>query len=509
MKHTASLPVRDGRRRAALLALLLAAPVTAQQQPAPAKAAPPVQSYVSHHEGRFNGVTVSYTATAADTVLENRDGQPAATIFSFSYTRDDVEDPTARPVVFIFNGGPGSSSLWLHMSGLGPKRIHFGDGPGANTAPPFDVVDSDISILDAADLVFIDPVGTGFSRLLPAGKAEDYYGFNEDARSVAKFIELWIAAHGRWNSPRYVMGESYGSMRAAALARELTDGSSDETRLGLNGIILLGQAMAITETNPDPDNDMSPPLYLPSMAATAWYHGKVDKSGHTFEQFLEQARTFAREDYVSALFAGANLGADERASIARRLAEFTGITAGVWLQHDLRLTRIEFAAELLRDQGIAIGLYDARFEQPLPAGDTVRADPFTSQVAPPFTAAFLGYIYGDLGIPPTENYRVSAPVFARWNWDTGAGGTSRFFYNVAPLIADGMRKNPQLRVLVGCGYYDMTTPFYSAEHTISHSGMPLDRVEFTYYHAGHMPHVGDDNARKLAGDVRRFVTESR
>lgn len=463
--------------------------------------------FTSQHEININGHPVSYLARAEATILDNKRGEPAASLFSFSYIRTDIQNEALRPVLFLFNGGPGSSSVWLHMSGLGPKRIAFKKIPNPNTAPPFQLVDSDFSVLDVADLVFIDPIETGFSKLLPAGRPQDYYGFNEDAQSIGEFMRIWITKYHRWNSPKYILGESYGSQRAAALVKALNTGVMT---IPLNGIILLGQALDMTSTNPDPGNDMSCELILPSMADTAWYHNKVDKSGYTFDSFLDAARHFASTEYAAALFAGSTLPGPDREKIAQQLAKFTGLKTSVLLSWNLRVTRARFLTALLQDENEVLAGDDGRFVEKLVPGTTNAAsvDPFMDQIAPAIKSGFNDYLESGLRITTLDTYKIQAADIdiKNWDWDTGAPGTARFYFNVAPLIAGAMHANPQLRLMIGTGYYDLLTPFFSAEHTVSHSGIPLSRVQINYYESGHMPYIGEANARKLASDLRAFVT---
>lgn len=488
-----------------LITMLLLLSSSAQQA-AVAPRSRAVGGAISVHEVMIGGEKVSYEVHAEPTVLQNSKGEPAATIFSFTYLRQGLERGNERPVLFLFNGGPGSSSVWLHMSGLAPRRVHFDRIPGINTAPPFQLTDSNFSVLDVTDLVFIDPVGTGFSKLLPGGRPEDYYGLREDARSIAEFIRLWSTKHGRWNAPKYLLGESYGTHRIAAMMAAL---NTRAVSIPINGIILLGQALDITATNPDPGNDVSCVLILPSLAAVAWYHGKVDKAGTTFSQFLQDARRFASTDYEAALFAGTRLSEPERTRMARRLAHFTGLKEEVLLRWGLRITRTQFLKALLSDENKVLAGNDGRFVEDLPEGneDASTKDPFFEQVAPALTSVFRAYLQSELGIKTEDPYYVLGPDISmeKWNWDTGRPGTARFYFNLTPMIGQAMRENPKLRLMIGTGYYDLLTPFFSAEHTVSHSGIPLDRVEIKYYESGHMPYVGEASAKQLASDIRTFI----
>lgn len=507
----AALVARHVRKRwlhvLCLAAMAIAAPAQEAKNAVPAAKAGPSESFVSTHTASVNGQQVRYEVRAETTILTNARDEPAASLFTFSYLREDVKESAARPVIFIFNGGPGSSSVWLHMSGLAPRRIDLGKVPNVNTVPPFRIVDSDFSVIDVADLVFIDPVGTGFSRLLAGGHDSDFYGLLQDARSIVDFIRIWSTKHHRWNSPKYLLGESYGTHRIAAMMNVIDNGTM---KVPINGIILLGQALDMTATNPDPGNDTSCVLILPSMAAAAWYYGKVDKTGKTFAEFLQNARLFAATDYAAALFAGSRLSEPDRSKIAHKLAGFTGVKEPVLLKWGLRVTRAQFVKSLLSDENEVLASDDARFVEALPEGniDPNSIDPFLDRWAPGLTSAFRDYLQSDLGVTMEQSYNVFAQGISlpKWDWDTGTGGTSRFYFNVTPMIARAMRENPKLRLMIGTGYYDLLTPFFSAEHTVTHSGIPVDRAKIHYYESGHMPYVGEASAKQLASDVREFVT---
>ena len=495
MRHLAS---------ASLAALLLIGqPALAAEVAAPAAAAP--RTYASDHVGVFGGRKVAYRATLQETILKDSKGQPAASLFSFSYVaKENTKD---RPVVFVFNGGPGSSSIWLHMGMLGPRRIAFPDPVRPPTVPPFKLEDNPFSLLDVADLVFIDPIGTGYSRLLPGGKAEDFYGVTQDARATAEFIQTWLTANGRWNSPKYLMGESYGTVRASVLANTLVGGPFSPTAaLGgatLNGVIILGPSFDVGRSG----GDVAYLTSLPTMAATAWAHGRISADGRTAESVAEEARRFAADVYLEALYAGEDLPPAERRKVAEGLAALSGLPAQAWLDADLRISLSEFGRMLLKDQGLQIGAYDGRYTLPLAAsgGDPVADDPAMGQYTPGFITVLNDYVRIELKAPAPTTYQPIAfgDVNARWNWGAGPGAPQP--KNYAEDLATAMRRNPSLRVFIGSGYYDLVTTFGAAEYVARRSGLARERVTMRTYASGHMPYMGDESARILASDIRSFI----
>ena len=315
--------------------------------------------FESTHSGVFNGERVEYRALVADIHLTRDDGKAYASVFTTSYLRNDVRDMDGRPVTFVFNGGPGSASVWLHMGVMGPRRVDVPSDAEHPGSPPYDVADNPLSPLDVTDLVMIDPPGTGFSRLIGDGKPEDVYGLREDARTVAAVVREWIREQGRWNSPVFLAGESYGTTRAAAMLPELMRGSEP---IAVAGVALISQAMDYTGSTPYvDDNFISFVTYVPTMAATAWYHGKVDRGGRTLEVFLDEVRAFTVEEYLPALFRGSTLPENEARDVAGKLAGYLGLEMEYVLRSRLRVNANRFVKELLRDEGLAVGRLDARY----------------------------------------------------------------------------------------------------------------------------------------------------
>ena len=489
-----------------LVLLSLAAPAASQNAPAqPAakeadKPVPPPTISVTRHSGTFGGQRMRYVATAGETYLKAEDGTPKASIFSIAYVKEP-RDPS-RPITFLFNGGPGSGSLWLHMGAFGPKRVAIPSDARDDGAPPFPIVDNPDSLLDVTDIVFIDPVGTGFSHALGKAEAKEYWGVTADAKSVAEFIRIWLGANGRWNSPKFLGGESYGTTRAAAVVNQLEGAFND---VSLNGILLISTILDFGAQANVPGNEMPYVLFLPSMAAAAHHHGKAPADAGTLEAFVQQAREFAIGDYASALLKGQALPAAERASIRQRLARFTGLSERFLEDADLRVSDGRFYKELLRDRGLTIGRLDARYtgRDYDKAGEEPDNDPSFYGIDAGYTAALNQWVRGGLGYRTDRQY-VTIGGVGDWDWNIGKGDLT-YYRNVAPYIGKAMRENDDLRIFVGQGYFDFATPFFGAEYSLSRTGIPQDRVEYRYYGSGHMMYVRDEDRVQLSRDIRDFI----
>lgn len=454
---------------------------------------------VTRHTGTFGGQRIAYTATAGETFLRAEDGTPRAAIFSVSYVREP-RDPS-RPVTFLFNGGPGSGSVWLHMGAFGPRRVAIPSDGTDDGAPPYPIVDNPDSLLDVTDLVFIDPVGTGFSHALGETNPQDYWGVTRDAQSIAQFIRLWLNENGRWNSPKYLGGESYGTTRSAAVLNQLEGAYND---VALNGVILISTVLDFGAGADTPGNEMTHILNLPSMAATALYHGKAQAP--SVEAFVEEARRFAIGPYAHALLQGQALGAEERANVRRELARFTGLSEQYLEQADLRVTPSRFYKELLRDRGLTVGRLDARYtgRDYDNAGEEPDNDPSFYGIDAGYTAAVNQHIRETLGFRTDRSY-VTIGSVQPWDWRLGQGRDSDAYLNVTPYIGRALRENSGLRIFVGQGYYDFATPFFAAEYALSRTGIPQDRIHYRYYGSGHMMYVRDDDRVALSRDVRDFI----
>ena len=459
---------------------------------------------VTRHKGVFGGKAISYTATTGETYLKDKDGKPLAAIFATSYVKDGGDG--SRPITFLYNGGPGSGSLWLHMGAFGPKRVVLPDAQD-DGAPPYPLVDNAESLLDVTDLVFIDPVGTGFSHALGDKDPKDYWGVSADAKSIAQFIRLWLNDNGRWSSPKYIGGESYGTTRSVALINELEGTYND---VAVNGIILISTILDFGATAEVQGNEMPYIINLPSMATTAWYHKKMGNPPATVAQAAQQARAFAIGPYAAALLKGNQLPPQERASVRAELSRLTGLSETFVDHADLRVSPGRFYKELLRDQGVSIGRLDTRYtgKDYDAAGEEPDNDPSFYAIDGAYTAAMNSYARDTLKYRPDRSYVTSGGV-SGWDWKLEGknGRASEVYTSVAPYLGKALRENSGLKVFVGQGWYDFATPFFGAEYAMSRTGFDPARIRYHYYDAGHMMYVRPDDLRKLSADIRAFISE--
>ena len=491
---------------AAVSTAALAVPTTAQDAPKPeaaAKPAPAPEPQVRTRDlsGTFGGQRITYRATIADTILTSDDGKAEAVIVTTSYVKTPV-DPT-RPVFFIYNGGPGSGSVWLQMGAFGPKRVAIPSDARDDGAPPYPLVDNPDSLLDVADLVFIDPPGTGFSHLTPGTDPKKYYGLRQDGRAVAEVIRRWINDNRRWSSPKYLGGESYGTSRTAMVVDELEGSTYND--VGLNGLILISTILDFAGREPTPGNEMAYVVTLPNMAAAAYFHGKVEAP--SVEAIAEEARRFAIGPYASALLKGQDLPQAEREAVRRELSRLTGLSEEYLEQANLRVTDQRFYKELLRDRGLTIGRLDARytgtdFDN---AGETPDNDPSFYGIDAGYTAAINQWARETLGYQTDRQYQSIGSVGGQWDWSLGSGGGRQAYLNIAPLIGQAMRQNSQLRLFNAQGWYDFATPFFGAEYSLKRPGIPQERITWKYYDAGHMMYIRDEDRAKLSADLRDFI----
>lgn len=459
------------------------------------------KTFTSQHEGNFGGKKVSYQAVGKETFLKNSKGEPIGSLWSVAYTKNGSIDPAKRPVTFVFNGGPGSASMWLHMGFFGPKVVRVdSDAREDDGGAPYPLEENKEGLLDITDLVFIDPIGTGYSQLIGKGKGKDFWGLDEDANSVAQFMRLWVTNNNRWMSPKYIAGESFGTTRAAAVSQALEGNGQN---MALNGLILISQALDYQGSTSIDDNITSYVTYLPSMATTAWYHKKAG-AGKTIEAFAQEARDFAYSDYVSALYKGDFLSESEQDAITERLAYFTGLDKAFIKRANNRVLMGRFKKELLRDKGLAIGTLDGRYfgDEPDDTADSPRlGDPSGYKVSAAYTAALNHYFANDLEIKMDRPYMTSGGL-SSWNW--GSGGEP-MYVKTSRRLANAMRRNDKMKVLVASGYYDLITPFFDAEFTFSRNAIPTERVKFTYYEGGHMMYNHRPSFTQLAKDIRAFI----
>ncbi len=501
-------------KRTLFLIGLLCATITVNAQKAMKKEAikpiPKPQSFITTHQGVFGGKTVNYKATAKETYLTNDKGDSVASIWSVAYTKNPMGSVGKRPVTFVFNGGPGSASVWLHMGLFGPQIVNVdSEAKKDDGAAPYNLVKNKHGLLDITDIVFIDPVGTGYSRVVGKGKEKDFWGLKEDANSVTKFIRQWITENERWFSPKYLAGESFGTTRAAAVGKALEGGGQN---MALNGMILISQALDYDGSTSIHDNITSYITYLPSMAATAWYHKKAGQ-GKTLEAFVAECRSFTYNTYTPALYKGNLLSATERNNIAERLAYFTGLDINYILRSNLRILMRRFQKQLLAEKGLAIGRLDGRFmgdEADKLSDGPHLGDAASYQISAAYTAALNHYYATELNVKMDRPYLTSnGKIGAKWRWRTVPDGSywEPTPVNVSRALGETMRRNTAMKVMVASGYYDLITPFFDAEYTFARNGIVKERVQMTYYEAGHMMYTHEPDLIKLSADIRAFFSE--
>ncbi|NKB35356.1 MAG: serine carboxypeptidase [Pseudomonadales bacterium] len=480
----------------------------AEQETTEVAEIPEPTQFISEHSNRFNDSRIDYQAIAGETYLLDIDGKPKATIFTFAYLKTNLAVGEVRPVTFVWNGGPGSASVWLHMGSYGPKRIVVpSDGEHAGL-PPYPILEAPETILDVTDLVFIDPVGTGFSRALGEHEGKEFWGLNEDADSMAEFIRTWVTEHNRWNSPKFLLGESFGTTRAAVVAQRM-EGDMD---ISLNGILFISQALDYQGSTPYVrDNIVSYITYIPTMAATALYHGRVQPPPESQEVFIQQAREFAVNEYLPALFKGNTIEPDEYRAVRDRLAHFTGLSTEYIDRANLRVQGTRFAKELLRDQGLAVGRSDSRYTQDQIddlAAENSR-DPASDGISSAYKAALMTYMRNDLGVEWDRSYLSPADpdLGPNWRWRTVPDGTSwePAYVNTAHELSQALRINPSLKVFVASGYFDLTTPFFDAEFTLNRHDIRADQIRYEFYQGGHMMYVNEPSRVLLLEDTREFI----
>jgi len=478
-----------------------------QAQDVPKVPTPDPLRFESLHEGIFHGQKIRYRAIAGETFLKNTKGEPTAALWSTSYLKEDL-GTSNRPVIFIFNGGPGSASVWLHMGVFGPKVVQVkSEADEDDGAAPYKVIHNDLALLDLADLVFIDPVGTGYSKVIGEGKEEEYWGLMEDANSIAQFMRLWITQHKRWQSPKYIAGESFGTTRAAAVTSALEKGGQT---MAINGLILISQALDYQGSTSVHDNIASYFTYFPTMAATAWYHKKAGQ-GKTLEAFLEEARAFSYNEYLPALYKGNQLSTSEKEKLAERISYFLGLDRDYVLRSDNRILTSRFKKELLRKEGKTIGTLDGRYlgeEGDQTADRPTLGDPSSYGIDAAYTAVLQDYFAQTLKVSLDRPYLTSnGQISSKWNWRPVPQGSywEPSYVNVARMLGESMRRNKDLKILVANGYYDLITPFLDAEYTFARHDIPSERVKMTYYEGGHMMYNHREDFEKLVKDIRRFL----
>jgi carboxypeptidase C (cathepsin A) len=503
------------------LVILLAASAAVAQAPTPAPGAQGAQQKPSptptvdvkeeapverKHSMRVGSRSLSYTTTTGFLPIKNeRTGEIEAKIFYMAYTLDGGTEPKSRPLMFSFNGGPGSASVWLHLGALGPRRVKMMDD-GMMPPPPYELVDNDQTWLPETDMVFIDPVGTGYSRATKPEFASKFFGLRGDIESVGEFIRLYLTRNERWPSPLFLVGESYGTTRASGLSDYLFDHG-----IGLNGILLISTVMNFQTIRFADNNDLPLVLIFPSYATTAWYHKRLspEMQAKTVEQVAAEARSFAANEYLPALMRIDSLSLQEKTALLDKFSKLTGLNQNYVERNNFRVELSKFMKELMRDNRRSIGRLDSRFVgiDKNASGDEPDDDPSMSAIRPPYTAAFNDYVRRELGYrSDTEYFILGGGITSPWNWNT-----NNSYADTSIPLKDAMAKNPYMKIFVAAGYYDMATPFYAAEYTVS--ALNLDpslrkNVSFAYYPAGHMMYIEKGSLKKLMDDAAAFIQSS-
>lgn len=464
---------------------------------------------VSKHSVRIKGKAIKYTVTTGTMVLKEEttdrekeaEGEKArAQIFFIAYTKDGVSNTSKRPLTFSFNGGPGSSSVWLHLGVLGPRRVLM-QKDGELPPPPYKLNDNEFSILDETDLVFIDPMNTGYSRPVAGEKPKEWHGFKKDIESVGDFIRLYATRNNRWLSPKFLIGESYGTTRASGLSGYL----QERHGMYLNGLMLISAVLDFTTLDFNLNNDLPYIMFLPGYTATAWYHD-VLKPHKPLQTWLEEAEAFALGDYTNALLKGDSLTKEERAQIVKKVSYFTGISEQFIERSNLRINDQHYFKELLRDRGLTVGRLDSRLIGRDRLGVTEKAeyDPLLTNIMGPYTAAFYDYIRRELKFESDLPYEILSGFVHPWSYRE----FENQYLNVGETLRAAMTYNPYLKVFVANGYYDLGTPYFATEYTFNHLGLDEDlrkNVTMEYYDAGHMMYIHIPSLKQMKTDLSKFI----
>ena len=485
--------------------LLFSIGLCAQDNAVPS-AADTAETFKTQQSVTINGTTIDLEAETGTVDLRDENDKPIA-LFGFTHYKKMGSDQE-RPIVFAFNGGPLSASFWLHFGVLGPKRVVIND-PDYTQPAPYEVVNNEFSILDKADLVMIDPIGVGFSKPIGDAKWEDFWGVDQDIRSIGLFIEQFIIRSGKFNSPKYLLGESYGTFRNAGLVKYLQDKG-----IAMNGVIMVSAVFELQHLLFGPGDDVSYLIHFPTYAATAWYHDMVKDKGESLESFLVDVRSFAENEYAPALLKGDQLTESEKNAVAQKLADYSGLSKDYWLMADLRVTNGEYFQELLRTDGLTVGRLDSRFtgvnEDML--GQYAMTDPQSDAISGPYIAAYKDYLYNELKVRKDLTYTTSTGSRENFKWDWNHTGNVIWNAQVAvstlPDMTSAMKRNPNLKILILNGYYDLATVFYGVEHSINHMGLSRElkqNIIMKYYEAGHMMYTHVPSMEKFKKDVDAFI----
>lgn len=468
---------------------------------------------VTHHSITINGQTLNYTATAGTMILREEDSKkghdPKAELFFVAYTVENKKGMAPRPLTFSFNGGPGSSSVWLHLGVLGPRRVPVSNDESA-VPPPYNLQDNQFTLLTESDLVFIDPVGTGYSRMIAGEKtnAHEFHTYKRDIESVGEFIRLYTSRYQRWSAPKFLIGESYGTTRAAGLASYL----QDRHGMFFNGIMLVSSILNFQTARFATGNDLPYPLFLPTYAATSWFHDQLEATYQekTLENFLAEVEEFAETEYAQALMLGNKLPEMQRAHIVERLSSYTGLSWRYIEGCNMRINIDRFVKEILRDEGFTIGRFDSRIlgRDSDDVGENHQYDPSFAVIHGVYGACLNDYVHTELDYKSDLPYEIlNFNVFPNWKYNS----FQNEFVNTAEQLRQAMTRNPHLKVLVANGYFDLATPYFATEYTFNHlnlrSGLE-ENITMTYYEAGHMMYIHRPSLEQLGADLIDFVRNS-
>ncbi len=491
-----------------LVFILITIPFFAQEKSEETEL-PEGELFTSSQSVTINGKTINLSAETGTVQLRDENDKPIA-LFGFTHYKKTGSDER-RPIVFAFNGGPLSASFWLHFGILGPKRVEIND-PDYTKPAPYKVVNNEFSILDKADLVMIDPIGVGFSKPIGDAKWEDFWGVDQDIRSIGLFIEQFIIRAEKFNAPKYLLGESYGTFRNAGLVKHLQDKG-----IAMNGVIMVSAVFELQHLLFGPGDDVAYLVHFPTYAATAWYHNKVADKGENLEAFLNGVRAFTANEYAPALLKGDQLTAAEKDAVAQKLADYSGLSKKYWLMADLRVTNGEYFQELLRTDGLSVGRLDSRFtgvnEDLL--SQFAQTDPQSDAISAPYISAYKNYLYNDLKVRKDLSYTTSTGSRKDFKWDWKHSGNVIWNAQVAvstlPDMTSAMKRNPNLKILILNGYYDLATVFYGVEHSINHMGLEPElkkNIIMKYYEAGHMMYTHKPSMEKFKRDVDEFIDQT-
>lgn len=471
---------------------------------------PEEKQSVTQHSVTVNGKTLNYTVTAGTMLLKEEDveeGEKAkASVFYVAYTLDQEAGAAQRPVTFSFNGGPGSSSVWMHLGLLGPKRVLMKDD-GSPLPPPYKMVDNEYTLLTESDLVFIDPVSTGYSRAVPKEKPEQFHNYQKDIESVGEFIRLWTTRNNRWGAAKFLIGESYGTTRAGGLAEHL------HQRYGmyLNGIMLVSSIMNFMTARFTPGNDLPYLLFLPTYTATAWYHNRLGADLQAdLRKTLDEVEDFVMNEYTLALMKGNKLTGEDRKGIVKKLARYTGLSEAYIERTNLRIEIFRFTKELMRETGETVGRLDTRYKgfDRDSAGEMFEYDPAYSAIQGVYTATLYDYLRSDLKFEIDQHYEILNSLYQTWQYDT----YQNQFVNTAERLRKAFQSNPDLKIIVCNGYYDLATPYFATDYTFSHIELPEElqkNIKMTFYESGHMMYVHLPSLEQAGKDLAQFVQESK